>query len=403
MNKPHFKQLRFKPFLTSNRSGEKNHIHPEKEFQEILDRERDRADRHNGTFSLVSFNVQNNGNNGVSRELINTIKSRMLRKVDDIGWCCRFHISVMLHNAGTNGARCYVKSVGDLLGNSSNGIEYSVYTYPNNLKSKNGDKNPTNCERRVRSKGTPEDSQKDFSRETFFTKHVEKENHGLAKLFSAEALGVYSCKMSRIKNLFTKKAPAWKRIVDIVGSSLLILVFSPFMIATAAAIKLTSKGPVIFKQQRAGVGGKPFTFYKFRSMVTDAEEKKKELLKYNLRTGPVFKMVNDPRVTLVGNIIRKWSLDEMPQFFNVLKGDMSLVGPRPPTLDEVPKYINWHKRRLDLKPGITCIWQIYARHNKCFENWVRLDIEYARSQSFLLDLKILLLTVPAVISQKGAQ
>jgi lipopolysaccharide/colanic/teichoic acid biosynthesis glycosyltransferase len=137
-------------------------------------------------------------------------------------------------------------------------------------------------------------------------------------------------------------------------------------------------------------------------MVVDAERHKRELARFNERTGPVFKMTNDPRVTPIGKFIRKWSLDELPQFFNVLKGDMSLVGPRPPTLDEVEEYEIWQGRRLEVKPGITCLWQVTARQDRDFERWVRLDIEYERRQSFLFDLKILFMTPFAVISRKGA-
>lgn len=205
-----------------------------------------------------------------------------------------------------------------------------------------------------------------------------------------------------LEQIFVRRIPLWKRGMDILGAIVGLVVFSPVMLAVTIAIKLTSKGPVIFKQKRAGLGGKPFTFYKFRSMVIDAEDKKKQLMKFNFRTGPVFKMNNDPRITTVGKFIRKSSLDELPQFYNVLRGDMSLVGPRPPTLDEVPQYDSWQNRRLEVKPGITCIWQISARHDSDFDNWVRLDIEYVKKKSLLLDIKILLLTMPAVLSRKGA-
>ncbi len=205
-----------------------------------------------------------------------------------------------------------------------------------------------------------------------------------------------------LATFFYNKVPIWKRIMDVFGSALCIIVFSPIIIGVACAIKLTSKGPVFFTQKRSGLGGNPFNVYKFRSMVVGAAEKKRELEKYNLRTGPVFKMENDPRVTVVGTFIRKWSLDEVPQFFNVLRGDMSLVGPRPPTLCELPGYDKWQKRRLEIKPGITGIWQITARHNKCFKEWVRMDIEYINRCSIFLDIKILLKTIPAVISCKGA-
>ena len=205
------------------------------------------------------------------------------------------------------------------------------------------------------------------------------------------------------QRFFCKEIPKWKRGMDIFGSILAIILFSPIMVVAAIAVKLDSKGGIIFRQKRAGLGEKPFYCYKFRSMYEDSDKMKEKLLTYNERTGPVFKMTDDPRITRVGRVIRKWSIDEMPQFFNVLKGDMSLVGPRPPIVDEVTQYRRWQGRRLEVKPGITCLWQIYERHNSSFENWVRLDIEYARNHSFMLDVKILLQTLPAVLSRRGAK
>lgn len=240
---------------------------------------------------------------------------------------------------------------------------------------------------------------------------MSQESHSLTKITATKSSNI-SLKTTEVSGsvgpvhslayIFYKKTPTWKRAMDIVGSISCIIILSPIMLAVACAIKLTSKGPVLFKQRRSGLGGKPFAFYKFRSMVNDAEHKKKELMKHNYRTGPVFKMKNDPRVTRIGSFIRKWSLDELPQLFNVIRGDMSLVGPRPPTLNEVPQYDKWQNRRLEIRPGITCLWQIYARHNKCFENWVRLDIEYTLRYSLLLDLNILFKTIPAVLSCRGA-
>lgn len=213
---------------------------------------------------------------------------------------------------------------------------------------------------------------------------------------------VFTKPVNGLEQIFVRGIPSWKRGMDIIGAIVGLIIFSPVMLAVAVAIKLTSKGPVIFKQKRAGLGGKTFTFYKFRSMVIDAEDKKKQLMKFNWRTGPVFKVTNDPRITTVGKFIRKSSLDELPQFYNVLRGDMSLVGPRPLPIKENGECELWHKARLEVKPGITCLWQISARHESDFDIWARLDIEYVRKQSLLLDLKILLLTLPAVISRKGA-
>lgn len=190
--------------------------------------------------------------------------------------------------------------------------------------------------------------------------------------------------------------------MDIIGASVAIMIFSPIMMTTALFVKLDSEGPIFFKQKRVGLGGKIFNCYKFRSMIVDADKLVNNLKHLNERQGPAFKISNDPRVTRVGKIIRAWSIDEMPQFFNVFIGDMSLVGPRPPIASEVQEYLRWHGRRLEIKPGITCLWQIYSRHDSSFEEWVRLDIRYANSYSFWLDIKILLLTFPAVLTRKGA-
>lgn len=206
-----------------------------------------------------------------------------------------------------------------------------------------------------------------------------------------------------IETLFNKPTPYWKLAMDRVGSSIALVVFSPLLLAIAVAIKLDSPGPVFFLQKRAGLGGQPFTLYKFRSMRTDAEAMKATLMHLNERNGPAFKMTDDPRVTRLGRILRKYSLDELPQFYNVFRGDMSLVGPRPLPVTEDAGMCTWHCMRRDLKPGITCLWQISAREDEDFDGWVRLDIQYLRNVNFWLDLKILLLTIPAVLSGKGAK
>ena len=196
--------------------------------------------------------------------------------------------------------------------------------------------------------------------------------------------------------------PLWKRALDIVGASFGLLLLSPIMIAIALLVKFTSPGPVIFRQKRMGQGGRPFDFFKFRSMIPDAEHLKKDLRAKNELSGPVFKIKNDPRITPIGRILRKTSLDELPQFWNVLRGDMSLVGPRPPTLDEVPQYELWQRRRLDVTPGITCIWQVSGRSKIGFIEWVRMDIRYARNRTLANDLKLLAKTIPAVLAKDGA-
>jgi exopolysaccharide biosynthesis polyprenyl glycosylphosphotransferase len=172
---------------------------------------------------------------------------------------------------------------------------------------------------------------------------------------------------------------------------------------SALAIKLTSPGPVFFKQERCGLNGRLFTMYKLRSMVDNAEQNRLELEALNEMDGPVFKLSRDPRTTPVGKLLRKFSIDEFPQLFNVLRGDMSLVGPRPPLPQEVARYERWQRRRLSMKPGITCLWQISGRNEISFHEWMKLDLTYIDNWSLLLDLKILLKTVPVVLLGRGAR
>lgn len=194
-----------------------------------------------------------------------------------------------------------------------------------------------------------------------------------------------------------------KRALDIVVASIALVLLAPLMLLIAIAIKLDSPGPVLFRQVRVGKGGKLFWFIKFRSMVKNAEQIKRELIPKNeVRGGPVFKMRNDPRVTRVGRFLRRYSLDELPQLIHVLQGEMSLVGPRPPLPSEVKSYGEWEMRRLSVTPGLTCLWQISGRSDIGFREWVELDHIYIDTMSFWTDLKILLFTVPAVITGKGA-
>ena len=167
-------------------------------------------------------------------------------------------------------------------------------------------------------------------------------------------------------------------------------------------VKLSSRGPILFRQTRCGLNGRKFSLYKFRSMYVGAEMRKKELERQNIMGGPVFKMKRDPRVTRFGRFMRRFSIDELPQLFNVLRGDMSLVGPRPPIPDEVDMYETWHRRRLSMKPGLTCIWQVSGRNKVDFEQWMDMDLQYIDSFSLWLDFKILFRTVFVVLTGYGA-
>jgi len=198
-------------------------------------------------------------------------------------------------------------------------------------------------------------------------------------------------------------AYALKRAMDISVSLIALLLRSPLMISVAIAIKMESEGPVIFKQTRVGKNGRHFIFYKFRSMRKTAEADKQKILSQNeSKDGVIFKMKDDPRITSVGKFIRKYSIDELPQFFNVLEGSMSLVGPRPPLPDEVKEYTLEDRKRLHITPGITCIWQIAGRSNIPFKKQVSLDEEYIKNRGFFRDIVILLKTIPAVLTGRDA-
>lgn len=194
----------------------------------------------------------------------------------------------------------------------------------------------------------------------------------------------------------------FKRLLDVVGSVTLLILLSPLLLATALLVKLTSPGPVFFAQDRIGMNKRVFRLLKFRSMVVDAEARKKDLVHLNEVDGPVFKMKQDPRVTTVGKVIRKLSIDELPQLINVLAGEMSLVGPRPPLPSEVDLYDWTDRKRLSIRPGITCLWQVSGRNELSFQEWMELDRAYIDNWSTWLDFKILLRTIPVVLFGKGA-
>lgn len=196
---------------------------------------------------------------------------------------------------------------------------------------------------------------------------------------------------------------AFKRTFDLAVSGFLLIVLFPLFLFLCVTIKLTSKGPVFFTQTRVGLNGRRFTLYKFRSMVQDAEARKSEVLHLNQMGGPVFKIKGDPRLTPIGRFLRKTSLDELPQLINVLNGDMSIVGPRPPLPDEVAQYKRWQRRRLSMKPGLTCLWQIRGRSQIVdFNQWMELDLQYIDNWSLQLDFEIFLKTIPVVLLGKGA-
>lgn len=221
---------------------------------------------------------------------------------------------------------------------------------------------------------------------------------GLVESLEKDAIG-----LEALHTLMVCPMPRWKRMIDVAVAGGTLLVLAPLMAVLALLVRLTSPGPVFFGQWRAGLGGRPFWIYKFRTMVPGADALKDALRAQSEQDGPAFKMECDPRITPIGRVLRKTSLDELPQLWNVLRGDMTLVGPRPLPLDEAAGCDQWQQQRLELTPGVTCIWQVKGRSRVTFVEWMRMDLAYARRRSLWQDIKILFQTVPAVLLRRGAR
>jgi lipopolysaccharide/colanic/teichoic acid biosynthesis glycosyltransferase len=206
---------------------------------------------------------------------------------------------------------------------------------------------------------------------------------------------------TEVESLFLDRTPLSKRAVDVLGAVIGLAVAAPLFLAISAAIKLTSRGPVFFSQEREGLGGRRFRIYKFRTMRLDADRQQATLRPFSEQDGPAFKMSHDPRTTRLGRWLRRTSLDELPQLWNVLMGDMSLVGPRPLPTCESLQCAPWQRRRLAVVPGMTCIWQVWGRNTVPFEEWMRMDLQYVKQRSLGFDLRLLVKTAPAIVLKQG--
>lgn len=339
------------------------------EFARLIERERSRSDRNSHPFSLAVFDPEDRGFSNI-RRMANRLKSS-IRLTDDVGWFDGANLGVLLPDTSGEGAWAFVRKVRNGHGGARLVFPARVYTYKGNWKDESEKTDSVDA-------ATVSDEGQELAREEC-PREVED-----------------------MERFFLKPLPWWKRSEDIFGALAALVVFLPLFLIVSILVKLTSKGPVIYRQERAGRGGKPFHFYKFRTMYDGADALKEDLRELNDVDGPVFKIKDDPRITPLGRFLRRSSLDEIPQLWNVLKGDMTLVGPRPPTLDEVPKYRAWHRRRLELTGGITGIRQTSGRNEVPFEEWMRMDVRYSRKRSFFLDIRLLFKTVWAVLSGRGA-
>ena len=371
------------------------------EFTNLINYERERSERTNWPFSLIhidlsKINVRKSGQS--LNSIIKTI-ALSLRIIDRTGWINNNSICILLPETKTDGAKYaavkFKNKLKERLGEESSLLDFGISTYPEIYDSK--ENNINSKETRSRPSSSPEIYTMEYASNPLMSDILTLDSSYILDL---GAMG-----------LWEDWQIVFKRLIDIVGAIFGLIIFSPIMLIIAAAIKLTSKGPLLFQQERMGYKGKKFPFLKFRSMHTDNDESLhreyiKKLIQGNhneinmgSEDNPCYKMKNDPRITPLGKILRKSSMDELPQFFNVLMGQMSLVGPRPPIPYELDNYQSWHmKRVLNVKPGITGLWQTNGRSLTTFDEMVRMDLHYANNWGLWLDFKILLKTFKVVFT-----
>ncbi len=356
-----------------------------------IQRESARADRSGGEFALVLFRVRNRDRRSLSNmRLVRTLLGR-IRATDDMGWYDDEHLAVLLPDTQAAGGWRFADAIGALASRQAHRPLCSVYSYPTKWFT---DSNAASQPPLLRKNPGDSESGGRYAVRNLIPFFLDGVKSGIEQPPSA---------VHRLETLLVKPLPWWKRFLDMLGASIGLLMASPIMLLAILAIKLTSKGPVVFRQQRAGLGGKSFTIFKFRTMCIDAEARKAQLQTRNEQDGPAFKIKDDPRVTSVGKFLRKTSIDELPQLVNVLKGDMTLVGPRPLPVNESDACEGWQRRRLDVTPGLTCIWQVKGRSKVSFAEWVRMDVSYIRRRTFWHDIVILFQTIPAVLMRRGAR
>ncbi len=325
------------------------------------DCERMRVDRNGSVLSVLLITLASEHQEEKDVALLERVLEGRLRVTDTAGQLNDNRIVVLLPDTSAEGAWKVATDISEVYPPGAERPECEVITYPENSHR--------------RGKNLNRDAQDEVPE--------FEDPHGASQFF------------------FTAATPLWKRFLDIFGSLVGLVVVAPIIGLSAVAVKLTSPGAAFFCQEREGLGGKLFWIWKLRTMVDGADELKEQYREFSQQDGPAFKMVKDPRTTRLGKFLRLTSIDELPQLWNVLKGDMSLVGPRPLPTDESQACLNWQRRRLSVAPGMTCTWQVFARGDVTFEEWARMDLRYAERVSLWNDLKLIFLTLPSMLLQKG--
>lgn len=351
-------------------------LHSAERFRVLLQTERLRADRAKMEFALVVFHSagkrpseMHRGSSSPFRRFAAALKLRM-RFTDYAGFCGETgeDVGVLLWDTDGFGVDAFLRSLRELVP-AADFPRFEIYHYPSEPPYFDDDPPFGNEERAV----------------------IRRDN-----------LHEPLPRTKPLEVMFLQRLPWWKRGLDVLGAALGLVLLSPLMLLTAALIKLTSRGPVFFQQQRDGLGGRPFTIYKFRTMHADAEARKAELRSCSEQDGPAFKMTSDPRTTTLGRYLRKTCLDELPQLWNVLKGDMTLVGPRPLESQEARQITGFGRRRMEVTPGLTCIWQVEGKSRVSFVEWMRMDVRYLAGRRFLRDLKLIGRTAVSMLLHRAS-
>ena len=410
-------------------------IYTQEQTDLAIHRERCRADRTGQPFSLVVFRMPRSI--GPSRSLLRLARVVLDRGrgTDDVGWYDDDTVCALLPDTAGEGASRFADNVAGSFEDPVRRPQVTIYTYPGaaaataaaapsasapsaSALSASAPSAPSaSASPRTAAELMPYVS-RGLTESLAARGHLPNGGVAVASLAAgalagpapspdavpmATEAGVGLNPARPLAVLLARPMPWWKRAMDVAGSLFGLVIFAPVFAAAALTIKLGDGGPVFFCQRRAGLGGRPFRICKFRTMCVDAEAKKQALRAISEQDGPAFKLKRDPRITRVGHLLRKTSLDELPQLWNVLRGDMSLVGPRPLPLDEQGGAERWQQTRLDVTPGLTCVWQVKGRSTVTFAEWVRMDVGYIRQRTLWTDVKILAQTVPAVLLRRGAR
>jgi lipopolysaccharide/colanic/teichoic acid biosynthesis glycosyltransferase len=331
----------------------------EQQFRYEVARERMRTDRNRSPLAILIIELPANRSTAKDFAFLGRLLAERLRITDTVGLISARSLGVLLPDTAKSGAWKVASDVCSVYPPGHDRPDCEVLMYP-------------------------EDGERDFE---------DTENGGR----SSETEPV----RTELKALFVNDTPATKRAIDILGAAIGLTVASPLLLAISVAVKATSRGPAIYSQEREGLGGKRFLICKFRTMRPDADRHQATLRPYSEQDGPAFKMSHDPRTTRIGRLLRRTSLDELPQLWNVLIGDMSLVGPRPLPTGESLQCAQWQRRRLTVVPGMTCIWQIWGRNTVPFDEWMRMDLQYVRRRSLGFDLRLIMKTAPAIVLKQG--